>query len=186
MPRTLPSPSQRTMSDDELALLGHLIGDGCTLPRHAIQYTTRERELAEIVADLATRMFGATVAPRIRAERGWHQVYLSAAEQLTHGKRNPVAAWMDSLGVFGLRSHEKRVPDEVFRQPPEAIEVFLRHLWATDGCLWPTDKPVAHLLRDEQPSSLPATSRTCCCGSGSARRVYGSIRSTVGSSITWT
>ena len=42
------------MTDDELALLGHLIGDGCTLPRHAIQYTTRERELAEIVAELAT------------------------------------------------------------------------------------------------------------------------------------
>ena len=66
MPRTLPSPSQRTMSDDELALLGHLIGDGCTLPRHAIQYTTRERELAEIVADLATRVFGDAVRPRIR------------------------------------------------------------------------------------------------------------------------
>jgi replicative DNA helicase len=138
MPRALPSPSQRTMSDDELALLGHLIGDGCTLPRHAIQYTTRERELAEIVADLATRVFGEALAPRIRAERNWHQVYLSATERLTHGKRNPVAAWMDELGAFGLRSHEKRVPDEVFRQPAEAIELFLRHLWATDGCLWPS------------------------------------------------
>ena len=136
MPRALPSPSQRTMSDDELALLGHLIGDGCTLPRHAIQYTTRERELAEIVADLATRVFGADVSPRIRAERSWHQVYLSATERLTHGRRNPVAAWMDELGVFGLRSHEKRVPAEVFRQPAEAIEGFLRHLWATDGCIW--------------------------------------------------
>jgi replicative DNA helicase len=36
---------------------------------------------------------------------------------------------MDGLGAFGLRSHEKRVPPEVF----------LRHLWATDGCLWCTD-----------------------------------------------
>ena len=63
-------------------------------------------------------------------------MYLSATARLTHGVRNPVAAWLDDLGVFGLRSHEKRVPDEVFRQPVEAIEVFLRHLWATDGCLW--------------------------------------------------
>ena len=46
------------MSDAELALLGHLIGDGCTLPRHAIQYTTREADLAEIVSDLATEVFG--------------------------------------------------------------------------------------------------------------------------------
>jgi replicative DNA helicase len=128
------------MSDDELALLGRLIGDGCTLPRHAIQYTTRERELAEIVADLATRVFGDAVRPRIRAERSWHQVYLSAAEHLSPGNRNPVAEWMDRLGVFGLRSHEKHVPAEVMRQPPEAIEVFLRHLWATDGCLWPSTR----------------------------------------------
>ena len=138
LPRTLPSPSQRTLSDDQLALLGHLIGDGCTLPRHAIQYTTREQELAEIVADLATRVFGEAVRPRIVAERGWYQVYLSASGHLTHGRRNPVAAWLDDLSIFGLRSHEKRVPDEVLRQPAESIEVFLRHLWATDGCMWPS------------------------------------------------
>jgi len=45
------------MSDNELALLGHLIGDGCTLPRHAIQYTTHELELAETVARLATAVY---------------------------------------------------------------------------------------------------------------------------------
>jgi replicative DNA helicase len=140
LPRALPSPANRTMSDDELALLGHLIGDGCTLPRHAIQYTTRERELAEIVANLATRVFGDAIRPRINAERGWHQVYLSAAGHLTHRRRNPIAAWLDELGAFGLRSHEKHVPAAVFRQPTEAIEVFLRHLWATDGCIWSTDK----------------------------------------------
>ena len=140
LPRTLAGPKQRTMTDDEVALLGHLIGDGCTLPRHAIQYTAREHELAEIVSDLTTRVFGDAVRPRIKAERGWHQVHLSAAERLTHGKRNPVAAWLDDLGVFGLRSHEKHVPAEVFRQPTEAIEVFLRHLWATGGCIWSTDK----------------------------------------------
>jgi replicative DNA helicase len=115
-----------------------MIGDGCTLPRHTIQYTTREHELAGTVSDLANRVFGDAVRPRINAERGWHQVYLTAAERLTYGKRNPVAAWLDDLGVFGLRSHDKRVPAEVFRQPAEAIEVFLRHLWATDGCLWPS------------------------------------------------
>src|SRR3982751_4879800 len=58
LPRALTGPTEQTMSDDELALLGHLIGDGCTLPRHAIQYTTRERELAEMVAGLAARVFG--------------------------------------------------------------------------------------------------------------------------------
>ena len=30
------------MSAVELALLGHLLGDGCTLPRHTIQSTTND------------------------------------------------------------------------------------------------------------------------------------------------
>jgi len=46
LPRVLPTAArQQTMSSSELALLGHLIGDGCTLPRHVIQYTTREAEV---------------------------------------------------------------------------------------------------------------------------------------------
>ncbi|HEU5103208.1 MAG TPA: replicative DNA helicase, partial [Roseiflexaceae bacterium] len=45
LPRILPSPTQATMSDAELALLGHLIGDGCTLPRQPIHYTTNDLTL---------------------------------------------------------------------------------------------------------------------------------------------
>jgi len=136
VPGNLPGSNFSSMRDEELALLGHLIGDGCTLPRHAIQYTSNERKLAELVADLSLRVFGSSVRPRVRRERRWFQVYLAAKEHLTHGKRNPVAAWMDELGVFGLRSHEKRVPDAVFSQPTLGIATFLRHLWATDGCVW--------------------------------------------------
>ncbi len=135
LPRTLPGPTEATMSDEELALLGHLIGDGCTLPRHVIQYTTREPLLAETVAQLARDVFGDAVTPRISAERQWYQVYLAASERLTHNKRNPIAAWLDELGVFGLRSYEKRVPEKVFRQPAEGIARFLCHLWSTDGCI---------------------------------------------------
>src|SRR6476646_6995456 len=131
LPGTLPDTARPSMSEDELALLGHLIGDGCTLPRHAIQYTSNERKLAILVADLSMRVFGKTVRPQVNRERRWFQVYLAAAEKLTHGKRNPIAAWLDGLGIFGLRSYEKRVPDAVFKQPNWALATFLRHLWAT-------------------------------------------------------
>src|SRR5260221_165554 len=135
VPRSLPGPTQASMSNEELALLGHLIGDGCTLPRHAIQYTTHELELAEIVAHLATAIFGDAVVPRIQRERDWYQVYLYASYHLTHGVRNPITTWLNDLGVFGLRSYEKRVPEKVFAQPAEGIARFLRHLWSTDGCI---------------------------------------------------
>ena len=141
LPRRLEATGEQTMTDDELALLGHLVGDGCTLPRHAVQYTTRERDLAEHVSALASRVFGADVAPRIVHERPrtrsseWYQVYLASTRRHTHGVRSAVSEWLDALGAWGLRSHEKRVPERVFEQPEVAIGHFLRHLWATDGCV---------------------------------------------------
>ena len=59
---------------------------------------------------------------------------------------NPVVKWLDSMGVFGLRSYEKFIPSLVFEQPSVALGVFLRHLWSTDGsirlakgkCLYPS------------------------------------------------
>ena len=135
VPRRLPGQGASTMTDAELALLGHLIGDGCTLPRHAIQYTSKDRDLADLVAQLAIEVFGDSVGPRVKRERTWFQVYLASGRHITHKVRNPVAEWLDNLGVFGLRSWQKRVPDAVFEQPPESIALFLRHLWSTDGCI---------------------------------------------------
>lgn len=135
LPRLMPTSAQQTMSDAELALLGHLIGDGCVLPRHAIQYTTREEDLAQTVAGLASEIFGQDVEPRIVKERSWLQVYLASTRHHTHNRRSAVAEWLDSLGAWGLRSYEKNVPSKVFEQPEAAIGRFLRHLWATDGCI---------------------------------------------------
>lgn len=135
MPRFSPSSELQTLGDAELALLGHLIGDGCTLPRHAIQYTTRELDLAELVANLTKEVFREQIVPRITQERSGYQVYLSAAAHLTHGVQNPITKWLQNLGVFGLRSYEKFIPKQVFEQPREAIAIFLRHLWVTDGCI---------------------------------------------------
>ena len=46
------------------------------------------------------------------------------------------APWLKELGIFGQRSAEKRVPGPVFRLANDQIGLFLRHLWATDGCIW--------------------------------------------------
>ena len=135
LPRQIPTGSRQTMTDAEVALLGHLIGDGCTLPRHAIQYTTREEDLAQTVADLAAQIFGGEVAPRIQKERTWYQVYLTSTRHHTHGRRSAVAEWLDELGVWGFRSYEKRLPAKLFEQPEAVIGRFLRHLWSTDGCI---------------------------------------------------
>ncbi|MFN6155841.1 replicative DNA helicase [Anabaena sp. AL09] len=148
LPRYIPSAAKETMTYAEVALLGHLIGDGCTLPRHAIQYTTREIDLAENVAFLAKEVFGESIIPRISPERGWYQVYLSASKHLTHNVRNPIAKWLDYLGIFGLRSYEKFVPQALLQQSEDLITCFLRHLWSTDGSIKLLDgkrpRPIAY------------------------------------------
>ena len=134
-PRSIPCTEVQTMGNAELALLGHLIGDGCTLPRHTIQYTTRELDLAELVAHLAREVFGDKINPRIKRERDWYQVYLPASYRLAPNIKNQITKWLEQLEIFGLRSHEKFIPSLVFTQPQESIALFLRHLWATDGCI---------------------------------------------------
>lgn len=136
VPRELKQLSQKaTMPNAKIALLAHLIGDGCTLPRHAIQYTTREKDLAEIVVNLAQDAFGDEIKPRINKEHTWYQVYLPSTKHHTHGVRNAISVWLDELEAFGLRSFEKKIPTIIFEQPEEQIALFLRHLWATDGSI---------------------------------------------------
>ncbi len=132
--RRLPETSlSSALDDDELVLLAHLIGDGCTLARHALQYTTIDLRNAEAVVDAARRRFA--VRPRVRSERTWFQVYLSATERLTTGRRNPIAAWLDTHGAFDLRAWEKRIPRGVFGCDERQLRLFVRHLWATDGSI---------------------------------------------------
>jgi replicative DNA helicase len=128
------SGSVQAMSEDEIIVLAHMIGDGCHLARHALQYTTVDLENASIVAGAAERAFG--VVPRLKQERTWLQLYLAAPNRLARGRRNPLAAWLDELGVFDKRSHELFIPAPVFTLPREAVALFLRHFWATDGCVW--------------------------------------------------
>ena len=48
------------------------------------------------------------------------------------GRRRAVK-WLRDLGIFGQRSHEKRLPEAVFTLSNDQIALLLRHLWATDG-----------------------------------------------------
>lgn len=136
VPRHEPMPQQRRRWDDRhVVLLAHMIGDGCHLQRHALQYTTTDPENVRVVTE-AAEAFGVTAVTKRdqpRGTGGWFQVFLRAPHKLTHGKRNPIAAWLDALGLFGRRSWEKLVPAEVFSLDDEQVALFLRHLWATDG-----------------------------------------------------
>jgi replicative DNA helicase len=129
----LPGPlSPEVWPEARLALLGQLIGDGSYLSHQPLRYTTGSEENSEIVASAARAEFGATV--NRHAGRGnWHQLVISGNGNRWHPAG--VNRWLRELGIYGQRSHEKRVPSSVFKLGDAQIAILLRHLWATDGCI---------------------------------------------------
>ncbi|WP_435110409.1 replicative DNA helicase [Nocardiopsis synnemataformans] len=134
--RSVPEPERTTeWPEAEVVMLAHLIGDGSFVRRQPIRYANTDEANLSVVEE-AARHFGVTAVRDDYAAARTTTLRLPAPFRLTHGKRNPIAAWLDELGLFGLRSHEKFVPDEVFSLSDRQVALFLRHLWATDGCAY--------------------------------------------------
>lgn len=135
VPRRVPEPVQtQRMDDSEVILLAHMIGDGSCVKNQPIRYASIDEENLAAVTKASTH-FGVTAIRDDYAAARVTTLRLPAPYHLTHGKRNPIAAWLDKLGLFGKRSYEKFVPREIFAAPNDQVALFLRHLWATDGCV---------------------------------------------------
>jgi replicative DNA helicase len=120
-------------AEDRIILLAHLAGDGSYLIGQSLRYTTASEPNSCAVEGAARREFGSKVA-RIRGRGKWHQLFIGG-----NGNRwRPagVNRWLRDLGIFGQRSHEKRLPVEVFRFDDEQVGLLVRHLWATDGSIF--------------------------------------------------
>ncbi|MDQ6949967.1 MAG: replicative DNA helicase, partial [Actinomycetota bacterium] len=132
--RRLPPPldHREPWNDDELILLAHLLGDGSIGPT-GVKYVTADPANKEAVERTALRRFGITVAGNMVANT-W-LLWLPSPYRLTHGRHHPVRNWLEPLGLWGSRSHNKFVPEEVFGLADDQIALFLHHLWATDGSI---------------------------------------------------
>jgi len=126
----LSSP-RNELSEDEIILLAHLLGDGCVLPRQPIHYSSADRKNIKIVSKVAKKLF--KIKPRIVTQKNWWRVYLPSPYHLTHNKRHPIINWYQDLGIKPCRSFEKEIPQKIFGLDNEKLSLFLKHLWATDG-----------------------------------------------------
>ena len=132
-PRITHAPDQLVeWPDDHVVLLAHLLGDGSFVKRQPIRYASIDQANLTAVTQ-AARAFGVTAVRDDYPAARLTTLRLPAPFPLTHGRRNPIAAWLDGLGLLGLRSHEKHVPGAVHSMTKRQAALFLRHLWATDG-----------------------------------------------------
>ncbi|MGN6414623.1 replicative DNA helicase [Flexivirga sp.] len=134
VPRHVPAPERfEPWEDDKVILLAHLIGDGSFVKKQPIRYASIDEHNLEAVSKAALGGFGVVAVRDDYAAARVTTLRLRAPYRLTHGRRNPIAEWLDGLGLFGLRSHEKFVPESMFHASKRQIALFLKHIWATDG-----------------------------------------------------
>ena len=111
-------------------LLGCLLGDG-TLSGSSLRFSTSEQEILERVLDRAGHGF------LLRAAGGydWRIVQAAGAhrEGIAGVAPNTVMSALRDLGLWGIRSEEKFVPDIYLNASREARLNLLRGLLDTDG-----------------------------------------------------
>ncbi len=131
--RRLPEPATPVRwPDEQVALLGQMIGDGSYLNQQPMRYTTESEENAAAVI-AGAHSLGSDVK-RYKGRRNWFQLLISGNGNRWHPAG--VNKWLRDLGIFDQRSHTKRIPSEAFRLANDQIGLLLRHLWATDGSNW--------------------------------------------------
>jgi replicative DNA helicase len=134
VPRHVPPPELlAAWSDDRVLLLAHLIGDGSFVRRQPLRYASVDEDNLAAVTQAARTAFGISAVRDDHAAARCTSLRLPSPHRVARGRRNPLAAWLDDQGLFGLRSHEKFVPPDVFSLPKRQVALFIRHLWATDG-----------------------------------------------------
>jgi replicative DNA helicase len=138
IPRRVPDPVEAGLgwSEHRIGLLAHLIGDGCVIKKQPVHYTSNEPENLAFVEEAAAAEFG--ISPRRVTQKSWWHVYLPAPEHCTHGRGNPIHDWFRELGIEYRGAHDKGIPAALLSASRDEICLFLRHLWATDGCVWPS------------------------------------------------
>jgi replicative DNA helicase len=129
--RKVPEPLRATAewTDEQVVLLGHLVGDGSYLTHQPLRYTTASDENCHAVRRAAEAL--GSIVTRHAGRGAWHQLVIAGNGNRWHSAG--VGRWLKDLGIFGQRSHEKRLPSAVFGLSDRQIGVLLRHLWATDG-----------------------------------------------------
>ena len=134
VPRRLPAPLAQSepWDDDELILLAHLLGDGSIGPG-TVGYATTDPASQEAVERAAKTSFGIAVSSRRRG--GTWLMGFPSPYRLTHGRRHPLHNWLGPLGLWGTRSCDRFIPQDVFGLADDQIALFVRHLWADDGSI---------------------------------------------------
>jgi len=108
-----------------------MIGNGCFVKSQPIHYTNSDIKNIKAVEISAKKLF--KISPRLVKQKNWFHLYLPSPYRLTHDKHHPFVNWLKKQGLDFAHSYEKVLPNGFLQLTKKQIELFLYHLWATDG-----------------------------------------------------
>ena len=135
VPDKLDCNGQLKISDDEVKLLGYLLGDGGTTAPGTVTFTQKDGITKQEYIDIVKRLGSDVRQCELRYDPytirtigngkrsiGYPSVYL-----------NPVLDLVRKWGLDGTKSRDKRFPDFVWQLPDRQIALLLNRLFACDG-----------------------------------------------------
>ncbi len=137
-PRALPFFGRTELSDAHVRLLAHLIAEGC-LSQKVPYYSNLNPEMQHDFSEAVQEAF-----PDLQAHWYPDGRWCSVSAGRRGNTLNSCTQWLRDLGLMGLKSADKFVPDIVFSLPRRQIALFLNRLFSGDGFLHlrPTTKQV--------------------------------------------
>ena len=142
VPRILPYFGHNVIEDYKLKVLGYVIADGSTRS-NAIQFTKRVDN--DILRDYirCIQQFGDRCNQNAKG-----QVWV------LDPKASNIYLWFDAIGIMGLGSREKKLPEFVFELTPRCLGILLAALWDCDGEARPDSEQTGYIAYSSTSEEL--------------------------------
>jgi len=131
----IPSP----YGDDEIALVGYLLGDGTI--GGDLAFTNSNEEIQKDFISRLQRLGYTEASGKYSTAATYRytcpdtvRVSRSTGEG-NHPWRSPLRKLLDNLGLWGCRATTKHVPDKLWAMSDDQAWLLLSALWSTDGCV---------------------------------------------------
>ncbi len=128
-PRIIPVFGNGFLKESQIKILAYLIAEG-HMKRHAVYFSNLDKKLIEEFI-FSVKDFDSNLLVNQSPVNNWRVVF--------NGKKHNMHSlkiWLKKLGLHGLLSNEKFIPQEIFTLPKQKISIFLNRLFSGDGTIY--------------------------------------------------
>jgi DNA polymerase-3 subunit alpha len=128
VPRRMRLEGHKSFEDHEVIVLGHLLAEGNLCHSTGVYFYTSDSEhLEDYVRHM--EMFDNSIASVSR-----HKSCFSVYSKRRHrSKPQSLVQFVKSLGLWGVNSHTKFIPNEIFELDNRQIALLISRMWDGDG-----------------------------------------------------